>query len=150
MQIQWIQPLLSGATGALAVTGAHETARKKLRKAPRMDVVGMRALKRTLKSAGLRPPRGKRLHRATLAGEVLSNGLYYGLASGLGSRRPLLRGTLFGALAGVGAVYLTPILGLGRREVRRSRATAWMAFSWYLLGGVVSGLTAQRFAARAS
>src|SRR3954447_6028938 len=38
----------SGAAGALALTAVHQLARRRVRRAPRMDVLGMRAIARGL------------------------------------------------------------------------------------------------------
>lgn len=138
-----VESLVAGASGAAAVTILHESARHKLLQAPGMDLVGERALKRILKHSGLRAPRGKALYRWALAGELVSNAAFFALAGAGAPTRPLLRGLSLGALAGVGALTLTPKLGLGTRPVRRSRATAAMTFSWYLLGGLVAGAVQQ-------
>jgi hypothetical protein len=131
--------ILAGACGATALTSVHELARKQLAGAPRMDLAGGRALARVLRAARVRPPRGQRLHRATLAADLASNTLWYALA-GFGDRdRSVRRGLLLGLAAGVGAVVLTPRLGLGRRPVAAAPRTPWLTILWYTLGGVTAG-----------
>lgn len=138
-----IESLVVGAGGAAAVTLLHEGARRRLKAAPRMDVVGKRALKRILSQTKMSAPRGRALHRWTLAGELVANTAYYALAALGRPSHPLRRGLALGALAGAGALSLTPRLGLGLLPVRRSRATAAMTFSWYLLGGLAAGALAE-------
>lgn len=130
---------LTGFSGAAAVTLVHETMRKRIPNAPRMDLVGQRGLSRLLRTIGAPVPRGRRLHRSTLLGDLLANSAWYALVGR--ARRPLLRGAVLGGLAGVGGVVLTPLLGLGRRPVRRTPETALMTTAWYLLGGLAAGAT---------
>lgn len=126
----------SGAAGAGTVTAVHQAARAWVKGAPRMDIVGMRGLRKLLPATRGLSRRDQ--YRATLLAELISNTAYYSLVS-LGGRRSLGLGTALGALAGAGAVALTPALGLGRWPVLRRRSTPWMTFSWYLFGGVVAG-----------
>ena len=107
------------------------------RRAPRLDRVGQRALARGLRRAGRTPPRGRARYFAAMAGDLAANTLYYSLV-GAGASRPWLRGLALGAGAGAGAVTLVPRLGLGRRAVRRTPATALMTVGWYLLGGLAA------------
>ena len=50
----------------------------------------------------------------------------------------LARGAALGAVAGLGAVVLPPLMGLGSRPSARTPQTAAMAFGWYLLGGLAA------------
>lgn len=133
--------LWSGLAGAATVNLANETARRFLHDAPRMDVVGKRAVTRLIRSVGAKPPKGRALFASAMAGDVISNAGYYGMVAR--AERPLLRGLVLGALAGAGAVGLTPRLGLGHAPVRRTGRTAWLTFGWYLAGGLVAGLVAR-------
>ncbi len=133
--------LMSGSAGAATVTLVHQVARKRFRSAPRVDIVGMRAMRKVWHALGRPSPRRSKLYRQTLAGEILSNGLYYGLTSVGSPRKPLARGAILGAAAGLGAVLLPPWMGLGRRPVRRTKLTALQTFAWYFLGGIAAGGT---------
>ena len=74
--------LISGAAGAVALTTVHQVARAVTDSAPRMDVVGMRALTRGAAAAGQEPPNTHAgLYGATLAGDLIANSLYYSLAT---------------------------------------------------------------------
>jgi len=138
-----LQAIGSGVAGAMALTAVHETARKTLEDAPRMDVLASRAIAGSLEALGQQPPTDERLYEAAMVGDIVSNSLYYSLV-GLGSPQGALkRGALLGLAAGVGAVVLPPLLGLGHGPSRRTRATEAMTVGWYLLGGVVAGLAYQ-------
>lgn len=135
--------LLSGAVGATALTAIHQTARMLTEDAPRMDLLGMRALARALRSAGETPPPRDTLYGLTLAGDLASNTLYYSLV-GVGKEGgEWKRGTLLGVAAGVGAVVLPPLLGLGSAPSSRTPATAAMTVAWYTLGGLATAGTAR-------
>ena len=68
-----IVALAGGAAGAAALTAVHEAARRALRDAPRMDVLGERAIAAGLRAAGAEPPPEPRLHSAALVGDLVSN-----------------------------------------------------------------------------
>lgn len=130
--------LTSGVAGALVLTGLHEVARRLLPHAPRMDVIGERALSRSLGALGYRPPRGNRLYGATLAGELFSNALYYSVVGAARRSRSLRTGLLLGFAAGLGAVLLPPILGLGTPPGEKKTVTPLLTVAWYTAGGLAA------------
>ena len=131
----------SGIVGATALTAVHETARHLIPHAPRMDVIGGRAITRPLRAAGVRPPRWNRVFWYTLAGEAISNSLYYSLV-GIGPRRHAWkRGLLLGLGAGLGAAFLPPVMGLGRQPHRRAPFTQLLTIAWYTVGGLAAAAT---------
>ena len=132
----FLSALGPGLAGALSVTLIHEGARRVLEHPPRMDVLGMRSLKKGIRWLGLRPSHGRRLHRQALVGDFVTNSLYYALVALGRPRRPYLRGVLLGGLAGLGAVLLPPVLGLGRRPSQARPSTALLTVAWYLFGGL--------------
>ena len=135
-----LRSLASGAIGAIALTALNEGARRRIPHAPRMEVIGMRALSAAVRALGGRPSRGRKLFHETLGADLLSNTIYYGLV-GAGSRQSRLsRGILLGAAAGLGAVLLPPALGLGRPPGNRRPATPLMTIAWYTAGGVAAAL----------
>ncbi|HEX8131100.1 MAG TPA: hypothetical protein VF527_18520 [Pyrinomonadaceae bacterium] len=142
-----LQAAASGLVGACALTLIHESARRALPGAPRLDVLGMRAIAKSMRGVGQEPPPVDELHALALVGDVVSNSLYYSL---VGVGRPegaLLRGTLLGLAAGVGAVLLPEPLGLGNAPSARTTETKALTIGWYLAGGVAAAL-AYRLLAR--
>lgn len=128
----------SGFAGAAAVTLLNESARRVIPRAPRLDALGMRAIARGLRAAGQEPPQGERLRGVALAGDLVSNTLYYSLAGAAGGgRNAWLLGSLLGLSAGVGAAFLPPRIGLGRQPGETS-ATRAMTVAWYLAGGLAT------------
>jgi hypothetical protein len=128
--------LVSGLAGAVALTIAHETLRRLVPEAPRMDVLGMRAISKTMKKAGAQPPAGSDLRAWAMAADVVSNSLYYSLA-GTG-KSAWVRGSLLGAGAGAGAVLLPGPMGLGSDPSNRTNSTRAMTVGLYLMGGLVA------------
>jgi hypothetical protein len=132
--------LLSGLAGAAALTLVHETARHTLPAAPRVDVIGMRALAKPMRRMGYRPPARDRLYWLSLIGDVVSNSLWYAML-GAGKRgRAVETGAALGLIGGLGAVALPPAIGLGRQPHHRTPWTQVMTVGWYTLGGVVAGM----------
>jgi hypothetical protein len=114
-----------------------------------MDVLGMRAIAGSLRAAGQPPPPDDELHALALAGDIVSNSLYYSL---VGVGRPeaaLLRGTILGLAAGAGAVLLPEPLGLGRAPSARTTKTKVMTVGWYLAGGIAAAISYRLLAGRA-
>lgn len=135
--------IVSGLAGAAALTAVHQAARAVTDSAPRMDVLGMRALStRASREEATAPGSHKGLYRAALAGDLLFNSAYYSLA------RTYKRGLAMGVLAGVGALVLPQRLGLGAAPKSELLSNQLMTVAWYTIGGLVAAATAQRLAHR--
>lgn len=139
-----LQALETGVAGACALTFIHESARRLLPNAPRLDTLGRRAIAKTMDRIHLDPPSGKKLQGLALTGDILFNSLYYGLV-GIGNpKRAWLRGSLLGLGAGLGAVVLPKYLGLGKKPTNRRPATKVMSVLWYVAGGLAAAIAARR------
>ncbi|MBF9236039.1 hypothetical protein I2I05_01405 [Hymenobacter sp. BT683] len=132
----------AGLAGALALTALHETARRlRPADAPRMDILGMRGLRKLLAKADAPQPDDETAFGLTMAGDVISNALYYSLVGS--GRHAVRRGLLLGVAAGVGGVVLPGPLGLGEAPSNRTPQTQLMTVAWYSVGGLVAGAVAQ-------
>lgn len=139
--MKFMKNLIGGFAGAAALNILHESIRRVDHFAPRVDLVGAETLTKLAKAAGEEPLTGNARYAATLAGDLLSNALYYALI-GAGSKKYLiLRGITYGAAAGIGALTLTKPLGLRDAPVNRTKRTQGMTVAYYLLGGLVAALT---------
>ncbi|MCR5887767.1 hypothetical protein LRS06_08235 [Hymenobacter sp. J193] len=137
-----LRALGSGLTGAVVLNLIHETVRRvRPEDAPRMDILGERGLRKMLRSAGAPQPDAKAAYGLTLAGDILSNGLYYSLVGS--GRGAWWRGAALGLAAGVGGVKLPGPLGLGNGPSNRTPQTKAMTVAWYLIGGLVAAATAK-------
>ena len=129
--------------GAAALTAVHQAARMVTDTAPRMDVVGMRAIARgrdaatggnTMAEANQENPA---LHNMALAGDLVFNSAYYSMAT------TWTRGAALGILAGIGALVLPKKLGLGDPPSSELLSNQVMTVAWYLVGGLAAAWTAQ-------
>lgn len=135
--------LLAGLAGALALNAVHETVRRlRPADAPRMDLLGMRALARGFRAADATPPPAPELHALTMVADVVSNALYYSFVGG-GGKSAWWRGTALGLAAGAGGVLLPGPLGLGTAPSNRTPQTQAMTVGWYLAGGLVAAAVAR-------
>src|SRR4029079_16929882 len=111
-----IASLGGGLAGACAVTLIHESVKKIVPKAPRMDLLGMNAISKALNAAGIKTPTGNKLYAMALAGDILSNSLYYS-STGAGNEKNLwLKSSLLGLTAGIAAVTLPGPFGLEEKH----------------------------------
>ena len=131
------QALFSGFAGSVVLTLLHENARRVAPEvAPRMDVLGMRALRKILNKVEAPQPDHDTLFDVTMAGDILVNGLYYSFV-GKG-KKAWRRGALLGLAAGVGGVVLPGPMGLGNAPSNRTPQTKLMTVAWYLVGGLAA------------
>jgi hypothetical protein len=131
--------LASAIAGVATVTLLNEGARRVWAGAPRIELLGARAVGRLARRAGYGPDE-RDAYRLALSGSLLADGAYFALA-GLAAHRART-GALLGALAGIGAVLLPGALGLGTGPTRRTRATALATVAWYLAAGLAAGAAA--------
>jgi hypothetical protein len=130
-----------GLAGAVALTILHETLKRVDPDTPRMDLLGMDAATKTLKSVGAKVPDRKELFNWTLAGDIISNTIYYSLAVSGKKKSTWLRGSVLGLAAGIGAVALPKSLGLNDEHSNRTAKTKVMTTALYSIGGLVASAT---------
>jgi hypothetical protein len=139
-----LRSMTSGAVGALTLTAIHEAARRRLAYAPRMDVVGMRALRQLVPALRHEPPRSSRLHRLALAGDLLANTLYYSAIPARDAATTWTRAALLGLAAGAGAVLVPARAGLGNPPNSEMRANQAMTIAWYVAGALAAAVAANK------
>jgi hypothetical protein len=144
--------LTAGAVGAVAVTLANEIGKRKFSDAPRLDLLGRRAVAKLWNRRAVArfvPGKRKKIARTALVGDLVSNAFYYALVSPGRPARPVSRGLWMGVLAGIGAVVLAPKLGLGHRPSDATVETAALTVAWYAIGGIAAGMAARALAPKA-
>jgi len=139
-----IQSLIGGFAGAIALNLLHETARRIDPKAPRVDLLGEQALTKSLDALEIDAPQGRELYLATLAADVLSNGIYFAAIGGSEKSNLIRNGLATGIIAGLGAIKLPEPLGLDDAPVNRSQATQLMTVAWYTIGGLVAAIVIKK------
>lgn len=137
-----LHALASGVAGAVALNVIHETARQILPQAPRMDVIGKRAIKWPAVRMGFTPPQGKTLYRIAIMADILPDAMYYATVAMGDPMHAPRRGLALGLLGGLGAVLLPPMMGLGDQP-RATAPTRIMTIAWYAAAGLVAGSVAR-------
>lgn len=136
-----VKALEGGLAGAVTLTLVHQAIKQISPDAPRMDLLGMNAISKLLHKTDTEEPPKDTLYGVTMAGDIISNTLYYSLTAMGGKRKSLLKGALLGLGAGLGAVLLPKPLGLNESYSNRTRQTQIMTVALYLIGGLVSAAT---------
>jgi len=138
--MKFTSAILGGLAGATVLTILHESVRKVNKNAPRMDKLGMEAIDKTLQKVNVEAPEKNTLFKITLAGDLITNALYYSLIGLGGKKQVILRGGLLGLAAGLGGVYLPKPMGLNPAPSNRTTETKLLTTAWYLTGGLVAGI----------
>lgn len=127
---------IGGLAGAVALTLLNEGVRKIDKNAPRLDLLGENALAKMMKGNDIIP---KTLQKYfPLAGDLLTNSFFYGMAQGNSTGNTFLRGALLGLSAGIGAVALPKQLGLEAKHTSENKEKAFKTVAWYVIGGLVA------------
>jgi hypothetical protein len=127
---------LGGLAGAVALTLLNETARKIDKNAPRLDLLGQNALAKLMKGNDIIPKTAQKFF--PLAGDLVTNSLFFGMAKGNTTGNTFLRGALLGLTAGIGAIALPKQLGLDQKHTAENPQKALMTIAWYVVGGLVA------------
>ena len=133
-----IKSTLGGLAGACTLTLLNESVKKLDKDAPRMDLLGMNAVARLMKGQNILAQTAGKLFPIAMAGDLVSNSLYYSMADTGNKKNTLIRGALLGVGAGLGAVVLPKTLGLNDEATTRTLKTKVLTVTWYLIGGLAA------------
>ena len=131
---------IGGLAGACALTIINQAVSRIDKKAPRLDLLGMNAVAKLIKGPKSAPPAIQKLLPMAVAGDLVSNSLYYALAGGKTNESTLLKGILLGLGAGIGAVALPKPMGLDPTPTNLTTRTQSMTVLWYMVGGLVAAM----------
>lgn len=129
---------IGGLAGACALTLINQVVAKIDKEAPRLDLLGMNAVAKFFKSPKSAPLVMQKLLPMSVAGDLVSNTLYYGMAGGRSKNQTLLKGLFLGIGAGLGAVALPKPMGLDETTTNLTRKTQALTLAWYIIGGLVA------------
>jgi hypothetical protein len=124
--------LVSGLAGACAVTLMNETIRQFDEEAPRLDLLGMRALSDVTSPENLRAK--------ALASDLTLNTLYYSIVGASDPEDAPLCGAALGVTGGIGAVALPGPMGYGEDLTNRTRKTQALSIAYYTAAGLIAGM----------
>lgn len=130
--------LLAGLGGAIALNIIHESLKKKSKSTPRVDLLGEEALQKTVEYFGGHIDNEKNLYTATLAGDILSNAMYYSMIGNGAPQHLWVRAISYGVAAGVGAITLPEPLGLNPEPVTKTKTSQALTVGYYVAGALVT------------
>jgi hypothetical protein len=133
-----VKSTIGGLAGAAALTLLNEGAKKLDKDAPKLDLLGMNAVARLMKGQDLMSLTANRLFPTAMAGDLITNSLYFSMADSGDKNKTLIRGTLLGLGAGIGAVALPKTLGMKEEPTARTMKTKILTVAWYVIGGLVA------------
>lgn len=139
-----ISNLLAGLAGAVALNVLHESLKNK-RTTPRIDFLGEQALQKTVRYFGGNITDTDQLYTATLAGDIVSNTIYYSLIASGKSNFIWTKAIAMGLMAGIGAVKLPEPMGLNPKPVAKTDQIKVMTVGYYVFGALVTALVATAF-----
>ncbi len=142
--------LIAGLAGSVVLTTIHEITRRINPNAPRMDLLGMQALSKSLRGMEVKPPGEDKLFGYTMAGDVIGNALYYSLAGVTSKKHVVRNATLLGLSGGIGALSLPKPMGLDTEPSNRTRETQLLTVLLYTVGGLAAGVTMKLLQSRKS
>ncbi|WP_312079087.1 hypothetical protein [Chryseobacterium sp.] len=128
-----IKKLIAGLGGAIALNLLHEIVRKSCKDVPHVSEVGEEALEKMTEGTVLEIKNPDQLYAATLAGDVISNTIYYATTA-------TTHNFASGIIAGVSAIALPQKLGLDPDPVASTNKKKIMTVGYYLFGAIVTKL----------
>ncbi|TDX86815.1 hypothetical protein B0I22_0967 [Epilithonimonas xixisoli] len=137
-QSNMYKKILAGLGGAIALNLLHEIIRNNFDNVPEVNKVGEEALNKSLEKVDLKITDKDQFYLATLAGDVISNGVYYASTATSGFN------IVSGLAAGIGAVVLPKNMGLDDSPVAETTQKKIMTVGYYLFGAIVTKLIYDR------
>ena len=131
-----LKSLASGIAGSLVLTGIHESIKRVIPNAPRMDHIGMQVLKKIKQSTGVGDTDEETLYKESMIGDLAFNSAFYSMV-GVG-KNAWLRGLALGASAGIAAVFLPKWMDIDESGSSRTNATAAMTIGLYSVAGLAA------------
>ncbi|MDD3789624.1 MAG: hypothetical protein PHO94_13155 [Petrimonas sp.] len=124
--------IIAGFGGAIALSVLHEILKKNMDELPDFEEVGEEAIDKSLEKVNLKVLDTSKLYNATVAGDVITNGIYYAFT-------PFKMNTVIGALGGLGAMALPKKLGLDNTPIAGTDKKKMMTIGYYIFGALVAG-----------
>ena len=123
--------IVAGLGGAIAINMLHNFMKNKFDDVPKFKEVKHEAVDKSLEKINLQIKDEDRLQRATFAGDILSNAIYYSIT-------PFKMTSLIGILGGFGAIVLPKKLGLDNRPIAGTDTKKIITVGYYLFGAFVA------------
>lgn len=137
-----LRMVASGVAGAAALTAVHQAIKETVPDAPRMDVLGMRSIEGLCEKIGIDPPKGVALYNSALVGDIISNSIYYSAVGTSSGTAAFGKGVSLGLMAGLSALKLPQMLGLGSEPSTKTPRTMALTVGMYVAGGLAAAAVA--------
>lgn len=124
--------LIAGFAGAITLNLLHEFMKNNFEEAPEFNEIGEEAIDKSLDKINLKVKDHDKLYNATVAGDILTNGLYFAFT-------PFKMNSIIGALGGLGAIVLPKKLGLDNTPIAGTDKKRMMTVGYYIAGALVAG-----------
>lgn len=128
-----LKKMLAGLGGAIALNILHEIIRKNCNNVPHINELGEEALQKATGGTSLEISDPNKLYAATLAGDIVSNAIYYGTTA-------TNHNFTSGLAAGLGVIVLPKKMGLDDSPVAENNKKKIMTVGYYLFGAIVTNL----------
>ena len=128
--------ILAGLAGAVVLTLVHEVFRKNDPEAPRINEVATEGMEKLTGQSLSSSNKGTYL--AALAGDLISNGIYFASAATPAKGNSFLTPLLSGLIAGTGGVLLPEKLGLNDNPVAGSDKKKGLTIGYYVIGALAT------------
>jgi hypothetical protein len=136
--------MAGGLAGALSVTMMQELLKRVDPSAPRLDLLRKQAAFKIADKVGNGTVDARKVNGMGLAGDIISNTLYFSLTAA-GGKRAIPIGSLLGLGMGAGAITLPSKLGLNAYFSGGTRKRKLMTMGMYLIGGLVAAAVCRCF-----
>lgn len=136
--MNFVKSLIAGFAGAAALNILHETMKKLDKEAPRLDLIGEQAVKKSAEALDIDPPTGNKLYGVAMAGDILTNATYFAAIGMGGKKYMVLRAIGAGISAGFTALKAPESLGLNEKHVSNSEKREFLTVSYYVFGALVT------------
>ncbi len=136
--MSWISAAGTGLAAAGTVTSVHQLLKDRVKKAPRIDLLGEKVIKKLYKKAHLSTPSHKNAYRGSIASAIVGNTLLYSLVAIGGKKYALAKGAIVGLTIGLKSAFLPERLGLGSKYSNRNKPMTAMTVGLYFLGGMAA------------
>lgn len=132
-----ISSVAGGLAGALSIRLMQEALRRIDPTAPRLDLLRKQAAFKIADKINGKPVDAGKLNVFCVAGDIVSNTLYFSLTAAAG-KKAMPVGSLLGLGMGAGALTLPAKLGLNSYFVSGTRKRKIMTMGMYLIGGLIA------------
>ncbi|MDO5524161.1 MAG: hypothetical protein Q4G48_08985 [Bacteroidia bacterium] len=123
--------VIAGLSGAVALSILHEYVKKNFVEVPEFNEVGEEVIDKSLSKINLKIKDHDKLYNATVAGDILTNAVYYAFT-------PFKLNSVIGALGGLGAIALPKKLGLDNTPIAGTDKKKMITVGYYIFGAMVA------------